>query len=415
MIRYLSLYLSVFSIILLTRCSSPSSFEAYLTAPECPHEGSITLQEETQLTIGLPDDAHFWPGVKFLYQDRYLLANSRNTPNLFHIYDMDEQEYRQKIVLDPNFMIEPAAVYVHNWDSIFFLGYNPMKLLLTDTTGEIKDQWDLRGADENPFTGGEMDYYTFFPTTQPFLQFTYDMSALYVTLSNIDHWFFEDKSIIKLHGRYSLRKREWELVYGEPQGVYATGLRVAYPFFLSHAQHLVIGDTAISCFPMDHRLFLYSTKNGEYLGEVCGASTYLGDLPSPYDYEKAEEDPQVSTDFLAGAGFYGKLQYHPKAGLISRYVLHPQPTNKPNGLLNSRFKKRTTSLVLFDLKLNKVGEYVFGEDSPYSGGGGGYHGITSGIATSDGFLVSRRKFLIKNEDRLSITAKKVFTQNNDSL
>ncbi|MCS6973330.1 MAG: DUF4221 domain-containing protein [Cyclobacteriaceae bacterium] len=367
--------------------------------PECSDftEGATLIVQDT-ISISIPSTGFPTYTQLFLYKDSLLYCLKLGTEKL-DIYNIFQNAYVKSISLDPNFVQNLGAFFVHTTDSIFITQELTYVLLINDR-GEIVDRYDLGHAPLSWTGSFDVPEYFFFAGSQAGLYYNSKRKDLVVTLTSPEIWYYENRSSFGLHGTYNILTKTWKCVFGLLPGVYARQ-NVAYPFILSNPYCLSIGDTSYVSFPMDHNLYVYNNQSGDLLKVVCGAARNF-QIAEPFPYSELD-DLERQRNFLMTNGWYGALQYHRGVKLFSRtLVRNSQDVNN----------ERETAVIFFNQNLKRIGEYVFRKSGPFQGVGG--DGYSVGFPTASGFYGSLKSKFHKSDDELRYSIKFLIRKSHEN-
>lgn len=381
-------WVSVIVVALSCACTAGHESEVLFECPEAISKVRLVVVDTLDITV--PEDAFPYYDQVFLHGK--ILYGLKAGRYKFDLFNLEQKAYLRSIQLDPNFVQNLGAFYVHNTDSIFITEELTFVLLVNDS-GEIIDRFDL-GRAPLSWTGSfETPEYFFFSKSRAGIYYNAARKNLVVTFTSPEIWYYKKRSHFQMHGVYNIQEKKWVSVFGQLPEPYST-YGVAYPFMLSNPYCLSLGDTSYVTFPMSKDIFVYHTITGKLIRRVCGDSDFLT-LAKPYNYSQIE-NLELEREFLMTSGWYGPLQWHEKKKIFSRTLIL-------NAKSNSQDDKREKAIIFFDKNLRRIGQHLFDQHGTFAGVGG--EGFSFGFATPNGFVGSLKKNYYSSDDQLRYTIK----------
>lgn len=320
------------------------------------------LEDNTVKSFNIIDSNYQGIGsTKKIYQskDSIYFFTLGTTQQKLEIVNLTSQQVKMPIEFYANDILTREKLhfedfYVHDLDSIFLLSTNNYKLVLINHHGSVKQIWDLNqetliNQNDNflhiTATGANTLYYD-----------AKNKSVLLRTFPpvnfNLDNSFYNKYFGIK----YDLTEKKLKESFGKWPSDYSKNE------FLRPNNHLLsyIPVFNENCyyvsFRYDHNIYKYNLENNELLETIDGKSNFLD------NFEKLpkNENTQATIDYIRVNGFYNKLTHFPDSNRFYRVVVHNQPSrNATTQKLNNPTFGRDFSVIVFDEKLKKIGEYVF--------------------------------------------------------
>lgn len=369
--------------------------EVPVTEPCTSTDDLVTIVAIDTLKIEVPPEA--FPFYNQLFLKDNILYCLKDGSYRLDLYNLEKRSFYRSIQLDPNFVNNLGAFYVHSEDSIFITQELTEVLLLNDQ-GIVVDRFDLGNAPVKWTGSFDMPEYFFYSHSLAGIYFNSSKKLLTVTLTSPEIWHYKNRANFQMHGTYDITRRVWVNTFGYLPGYYQQE-GIALPFILSNPYCLVVGDTNYVTFPVDPNIYVFDA-GGQLIRSVCAEGKLP--LPQPYDYDRVD-DLDLERNFLLENGWYGKLNYHSALSIFTRtYVL---PSGHATG---SDSYSSSTGIVFLDRNLNKIGDYIFEKSMPFSGVGG--EGYSKGFATPVGFIGSFKPEYYTNDDQLRYAVRFIITK-----
>lgn len=384
-------------LILLIACADQKS---EVVGIECSNAVNlVTLEAVDTLNINVPSLAFPRYDQLFLYEDILYCLKTRSYK--FDLFDLWDQKFIRSIELDPNFVQNLGAFYVHNPDSIFITQELTYVVLLNDS-GDVVDRFDLGDAPLSWIGSFDVPEYFFYSRSPASLCYNANRKSLIVTFTSPEIWYYKKRRNFQMHGSYNIAEKKWERTFGSLPEPYSTD-EIAYPFIVSNPYCLSLGDTSYVTFPMNPNIFVYNNLTGKMTRVVCGNSELL-ELADPYSYSQIE-NRELELSFVKTKGWYGTLQYHSDLKMFSRTLALNAYHSASDDI------KKETEVIFFDKNLVRIGSHVFVKNGPYAGVGG--EGFSVGFATPDGFIGSFKKEHYTSDDQFRYAVKFKIVMNTE--
>jgi hypothetical protein len=385
--------------LLLFSCNSDRAYLNTLDPPkECAYQANLHLIVKDTLSIETPKQSFPIFEYNQIMDSIYLVCYKRGSYRI-EVFDIKKQNHLKTISLDPNMLGDIGSFYVHNLDSIFFTK-EPTELLMINQAGQLVRKWQLDNAPINwsltqKENENEAPLYYFPNITQSIHGYDRASHRIFINLTNIDIWYFDERKDFKLHGVFDLENNKWNILYGHLPNIYANrgGQKLMYPFHLSQPFCLIKGDSSIVSFPLDHYIYIYNNRSGELLSKYCTNSKGVKMLGKPLAYEA---DSQQQANFSITSPHYGQINYHAKAKTYSRLYLHGEALKNQDGTIK-RLSDKRLSVIFLNEHFQVVGEHFFDRNDDYDRLGGTKN---HAIALSDGFLAVKKEKKMQTDNYL---------------
>lgn len=362
-------------------CSSPlkEDLTSYLQAPEQKFEPLFTLSFDSAFHVqnDSPSDTALYlrPHV---YQDRELYVLKKAPSYQMVVFDLvSRRKIREfEISVAPN-LPETSTTFQINNDSIYIIDSNLKALVVSDLAGKTIYSKDIRYPLDS--ATGPYSSLSFLPYYAPRC-----LSNCSEILLNISTASLNSSGVLNGEPLFAVLDTTMQLrPISTPyyEGIVERKKGLRYPYDLTFPYFLLSGNRLLVNHPLDHFLYLYDFENNIMIEQKTAASIRKVDIPLPYADDIAT-DPQQVWNFRVSTPFYEPLFYHEKVNLYSRALHHSQDVKLADGRLNDG-SHRTTSVIILDENLEKVGE-VFFDDGEYT--------IHGAVPTSDGLLLYSRDY-----------------------
>lgn len=333
-------------------CKGRESWSYYSTPHHRGCKNSVSLSIYDTLKIRVPDRHYnFFHNVQ-IYQDSILYGVNLFDGLRLSVYNLKSSCFLYDILLDRN---TSGTSGIENFrvvskDSIFIVTTPKLGLILVDSHGKRIARWDDVDMHISPNKEPGLSANGFGISTNSFLenfQYEADSSSMFFVLSPVTARDEAGSPDISRHGIYNLDKRQWEKIFAPYEGVLKhKGMR-RYYFDMHHPYQLVVGDKMYVTYPVDHRVYVYSMRDYEMIGEKDISPSFAVRFPRPL--ERREASQQKLVELRNSTPYYGPLYYHSSADCFSRFY----------NLKQSAGKERERALVIYDKDFNIVYEKVY--------------------------------------------------------
>lgn len=284
--------------------------------------------------------------------DYLTLLNSYN--NSIYIFDNSNQKLIKRISYDKegaNGILGMGGYYIRNMDSIYIYNRPLLEILLTDSTGKVKEHISLRNLD--------IDWTNNYPQ--------YDLSSVCpilekngkLILTGFSPFAIKESLLKKFHytAYIDINSKQVEFYHKYPMNLYGDDMNWDDPVFMQVYCAISPADNLVHSFPISHNLIINKFGSDEetiVYGGCNSASTI-----SSIDWElfTAQKTPTelVLLHYLK-QDLYGAIIYDPWRKVYYRFM---QKGISDASTKNSMDEKQIV-LILFDDEFNYLGEKMIG-------------------------------------------------------
>jgi hypothetical protein len=301
--------------------------------------------------------------------DNYLYGFEKGVSGKIKCFDLVKEIHVYDINIRDSLLIGEgvSSFYAHSTDSFFIQVANFRKVYLLDSLGNTLNQWDIHF--KTPYILA-----VFLPEHRPV--FDKKTGRLYFTALPVGFFKNTDSENLHLQVAFDIVNDTIAYLFGFSEGVMKFKKEGYYPPDVSVPYLLMVDDNLLVSYPMDHYIYVYSSKDGSLKYKALASSNSVRELPFPLSVNESKSSQKV-WNFRIQIPFYEPLLYHSSAKVYTRAIHHSQELKLTDGTLNDdRF--RTTSVIIFDEDLNVIGETIF-KNGTYP-----THGA---VPLSDGLLI----------------------------
>lgn len=291
-----------------------------------------------------------------IYEDSlntYLtLLNSYN--NSIYLYDNRNQKLVKRISYDKegaNGILGMGGYYIKNMDSIYIYNRPLLEILLTDSTGKVKEHISLRSLDA--------DWINTYPQ--------YDLSSACPIFEKNGKLIltgfspFAIKESLLNNFRYTayidIKSKQVEFHHTYPMNLYGDDMNWDDPVFMQMYCAISPDGNLIHSFPISHDLIInkFASDDSTVVYGGCNVASTISSID--WDLFKTQKTPTelVFLHYLK-QDLYGAIIYDPWRKVYYRFM--------QKGILNASTKnsmdEKQIVLILFDDKFNYLGEKMIG-------------------------------------------------------
>jgi hypothetical protein len=272
--------------------------------------------------------------------------------NSIYFYDYDNKSFLQKITYEkegPDAVYYPTGYYIKNMDSIYIYLKSLIAVVLTDSSGKVKEHIPLKNNDPYwPLYFPQYLLYTAVPIVETQGQ---------LILTGLSPFSIPDSLIGKFRFSASidLKTRDVKFAHTYPDAIYGNnsnwegGLStLVYPA-LSPSGKLIYS------FPASHDLYLTGWDSDLY-ETVFAGSNVAGTIHS-VDWDNPPQTPsELLYAYFAGEDIYTAILYDKWRKLYYRFMLQ----GIPGSTSSTGKEKKPVIIIMMDEQFNYLGETVIG-------------------------------------------------------
>jgi hypothetical protein len=317
---------------------------------------TLTAQD----TIEIPIDSttsNFVPRYQYLAlgKAKMLSIFNKNT-NSIQLYDLSKKENAVNVKLETegaNAISGVLGYFIHNLDSIFIPTANNNEIFLVDSSGVIKDRFEVTddlGID--PSYEIAIDGF-FTPSFDPKTNLLTLWARPFIDTETREHY----QHAIAID--YDIKERRVQKNYGGYPDFYKQD---DLYFLLDNFERLPTPRYDVHYFDGSHELFLYDVKSKELIKKAFLKSEFLPDkIPASNHAGKPNLPLQDQRNYHITTGRYHRLLYDSTNRLFYRMVRHPQDLKTSDGLLNGHLTNKISVLIANE-DLEYAGEFELPEN-----------------------------------------------------
>lgn len=285
-------------------------------------------------------------------ENRYLtLLNPYS--NSIYFFDYNNSHYMGKISYareGANAILSVAGYYIINMDSIYIYNRPPVEIVLTDSTGYVKDRIALHTNEK----GWSMYYPQYiFNSVNPFIKTDDNL-----VFSGFSPFSVQDSLINKFHitACLDLKSNTVDFINTYPSALYGNNVNWDDPLFMQVFSIISPNGELINSFPPSHNLYITNLKSGKSK-VVYGGSNVAKTITSiDWDLSTVKTPDQEIIEHYLLQDLYGGILYDPWRKVYYRFM--------QQGLSNASTRTPLTSkpiiVIIMDEEFNYLGETLIG-------------------------------------------------------
>ena len=288
------------------------------------------------------------------YSGKQILTLLNPYKNAIYFYDYENAVFTGKVEYEkegPNGIIRLAGYYIENMDSIYVFCWSTRQLVLTDSTGLVKQRISL--IDNREITSDWAYYYPQYEFTMvnPLIKkqgkiILPGMQPVKITDSLI-HQF-------KFTSCVDMKTGKVEFMHTYPYELYGSNTQWESPWYMQPYQALLPTGEFVFSFPISHNVYIVSYDATDYKTVYAG-SNVAGTIRSIDDSRRRIPVDIIRSHFLRH-DIYAAILHDPYRHLYYRYMLQANPA----ATTNTHWKEKQVVVIIMDEHFEYLGETAIG-------------------------------------------------------
>lgn len=273
--------------------------------------------------------------------------------NSIYFFDYNNSNYKGKIDYareGANAILSVAGYYIINMDSIYIYNRPSVEIVLTDSTGCVKNRSILHTTEKR----WPMYYPQYiFNSISPFIKENNNL-----LFSGFSPFSIQDSLIHKFHitACLDLKDNKIDFINNYPSELYGNNANWDDPLFMQVFSTLSPSGELINSFPPSHDLYVTNLKSG-VSKTIYGGSNIAKTITSiDWDLSTGKTPDQKIIEHYLRQDLYGGILYDPWRKVYYRFM--------QQGLANASARTPLTSkpiiVILMDENFNYLGETLIG-------------------------------------------------------
>lgn len=273
--------------------------------------------------------------------------------NSIYFFDYNNSSYKGKIDYareGANAILSVAGYYIINMDSIYIYNRPPVEMVLTDSSGYVKNRIALHTTEK----GWSMYYPQYiFNSVNPFIKESNNL-----IFSGFAPFSIQDSLINKfaITACLDLKSNKVDFINNYPSKLYGNNANWDDPLFMQVFSILSPNGELINSFPPSHNLYVTNLRSGKSK-VIYGGSNVAKTITSiDWDLSTGHTPDQKIIEHYLRQDLYGGILYDPWRKIYYRFM--------QQGLANASTRTPLTSkpitIILMDEKFNYLGETLIG-------------------------------------------------------
>ena len=341
------------------------------------YDNIYTIEKESSISFPLDSTTSSSSFVQF-FEDAHIpyLALLNKNLNTIYLYSYDGKNVVKKInfpLNGPNSTGKVEGFYFHNLDSIFIHGRGAMRIFLSDTSGIIRQEYDISSEKEDIVPSSS------FSTDMPmFIKGDY----LYINSWGAHKEYYNNTSypeslILKLN----INSGEVRHIHTYPESYINTGTWGIQLHFMWNDYNPKT-DKAILSFPIDHQIYVLN-DNDSLVSFYAGSNKIrqVKPLSSKSKYIPKSLSQEIRN--LQTQPTYYSIYTDPYSKFSLRFVNLKMSEEDFDNRHPIRSKNQLHSVIILDSLFNKVGEVELNDHSYFA---------NPSFFSKNGFHINRGKY-----------------------
>jgi hypothetical protein len=273
--------------------------------------------------------------------------------NAIYFYDYENIAYVGRIEYEkegPNGILSPTGYYVQNMDSIYVYNMPMTEVVLTDSTGIVKQRISLRGDERK-------DWYSYFPqyilsTSINFIKIKDKLLLTGLLARSIPSQMIDD---FRFTACIDMKTTEVEYMYTYPKELYGYDYNWEGGLATSVFPELSPSGEIIHSFAVSHNLYITPWNSNDYKIVYAGGNN-VSTIRSINWGEFMTTPLEVMQTYYATEDMYAAIHYDLYRKVYYRILLQ----GIPDATVVTDKEEKPVVVIIMDEQFNYMGETVLG-------------------------------------------------------
>ncbi|MDR2915845.1 MAG: DUF4221 domain-containing protein [Tannerella sp.] len=289
-----------------------------------------------------------------------------------YFYDYETAAYTGKIEYEkqgPNAILALDGYYIKNMDSIYVYSRSLVEVVLTDSTGRVKQRISLCNNRSN------REWFRYYPqyipaTDNPLIEYQGKL-----IMTGLSPFSIADSLIRKFHftACIDLISSNVEFTHTYPRELYGSDANWQDPFFMQPYPELSPTGELLYSFPISHDVYI-TQRDAEDYRTVYAGSNAARTIHSIND--GSEKTPkEVILAHILQQDLYGAIRHDPYRKVYYRFMSQ----GIPDASVKTRLEEKPVTVIMMDEQFNYMGETVIGTGEEWN--------WKNSVVTSEGLVM----------------------------
>ena len=273
--------------------------------------------------------------------------------NAIYFYDYESTAYIGTIEFErqgPDGILRVEGYYIKNMDSIYVYNRPMMELVLTDSSGLVKQRISLRDNRTDQEWGRYYPQY-FVNAVNPLIEINGNL-----IMTGMSPFSISDSLIRKFRftSCIDLNTGNMKFIHNYPKELYGSDVNWQDPMFMQAYREISPNGEWLYSFPVSHDIYV-ANKDTEGYKKIYAGSNTAGTIRSLNDGRERTPDEIIYAHILQ-QDLYTAILHDPYRHCYYRFMLK----SIPNATINNQYGEKPIVVIIMDEQFNYMGETHIG-------------------------------------------------------